>query len=396
MSLWIYQQISYPTGNEKGIHTIHLGGVRLILTLHGRKGLLVTARIALHDARFKQYQHAVIGTVLTTLHAGSVLLIFYPNFNLSLEDPNLPTTLKVQIQLQGAEQTSTSKIATLHHQISNLPIYGFSSEEYPVYPDKVNGHFLWDVPEAHMCNPDYPCLDDTDDDEDFEIMRRRGRRKKKPSTPKTPCRPYSSEPPDDPESDQPLPIYKKAFRQLQRESSFKLVPAQPKIKSCLMVSSSSQSYQESFPPLERHIDLQTNVVFQPYVQSPITTSGAPEAPKQYEAVLNYSSEQTSLDSKSQYAYISGLLMATKTEDPSTYTPVVGTLIAEESSDDNDNVQGSQTEPTPSIPPVSEKSSKPSSSPWFTFDDIPRHKWQARHQEFAAWIDVQMTSPNAQS
>ena len=25
-----------------------------------------------------------------------------------------------------------------------------------------------------------------------------------------------------------------------------------------------------------------------------------------------------------------------------------------------------------------------------------HKWQARHQEFTAWIDVQMTSPNAQS
>ncbi|WP_330950029.1 hypothetical protein, partial [Streptococcus anginosus] len=42
---------------------------------------------------------------------------FYPNFNLSLEDPNLPTTLKVHIQLQGAEQTATSKIATLHHQI---------------------------------------------------------------------------------------------------------------------------------------------------------------------------------------------------------------------------------------------------------------------------------------
>ena len=36
---------------------------------------------------------------------------------MSLADPNLPTTLKVQIQLQGAEQISTSKIATLHHQI---------------------------------------------------------------------------------------------------------------------------------------------------------------------------------------------------------------------------------------------------------------------------------------
>ena len=50
---------------------------------------------------------------------------------------------------------------------------------------------------------------------------------------------------------------------------------------------SSQSYQESFPPLERHTDPQTKVVSQPYVQSPITTSGAPEALKQYEAVLNW-------------------------------------------------------------------------------------------------------------
>ena len=87
---------------REGSTHLHLGGVKLILTLHGRKGLPVTARIALLDTRFKQYQHAVIGTILTSLHAGSVLLTFYPNFNMSLEDPNLSTTLKVQIQLQGA------------------------------------------------------------------------------------------------------------------------------------------------------------------------------------------------------------------------------------------------------------------------------------------------------
>ena len=84
-------------------------------------------------------------------------------------------------------------------------------------------------------------------------------------------------------------------------------------------------------------------------------------------------------------------MATKTKDPSTSTSIV-----DESSDDNNDDQGSQTEPVPPIPPVSENSSKPSSSLWFTFDDIPRHKWQARHQEFAAWIDVQMTRPHAQT
>ncbi|KAH9680023.1 hypothetical protein KPL71_026377 [Citrus sinensis] len=102
---------------REGYTHLHLGGIRLILTLHGRKGLPITARLAMLDTRFKQYQDAVIGTVLTTLHAGSVLLTFYPNFNLSLQGPNLPTTLKVQVQIQGAEQISSAKIATLHHQL---------------------------------------------------------------------------------------------------------------------------------------------------------------------------------------------------------------------------------------------------------------------------------------
>ena len=47
------------------------------------------------------------------------------------------------------------------------------------------------------------------------------------------------------------------------------------------------------------------------------------------------------------------------------------------------------------PPVHEHPTKPSSASWFTFDDIPRHKWSARLQEFTAWIDLQCTKPNAQ-
>ncbi|KAH9658047.1 hypothetical protein KPL70_023335 [Citrus sinensis] len=611
---------------REGYTHLHLGGVRLILTLHGRKGLPVTARIALLNTRFKEYQHVVVGTVLTTLHAGSVLLTFYPNFNLSLEDPNLPTTLKVQIQLQGAEQTPTSKIATLHHQIKQdllklmplewltnyehfhqnsepvqttkatfdrrpngqvklsfqtpdtepvsnspqlsytvmitavqtgqekkLPIHGFSSEGYPVYPDKVNGHFLWDVPKAHMCNPDCPCLDDTDIDEELEIMRRKKKKKKKSSYPPSSCKSFPPHPPPDPKP-----------------------PVHP-IRSCLMFS--SHSYEESFPPLEKQTDTQTRVTSKPFIQSPITASGQPEEPKQYEAVLNwqtknanaqnhtlqqlgkkidrvatqvsqtetkvdsishrldqmylhlqdriseldadlrrminnhiwgpkfnkkeaeirklkaelsridaektrpslftqsqptlvfppffdtyspfytpsrpqqpvynqffgfshlqptpqpsspkkarskplkkdkgpmdqyhyhtvqtqssdssdssepethnscsyssYDSSNASTDSESEYADITGILMATETADPSasTSTPIV---------DDNPSDQASQTEPIP--PPVHEHSTKPSSASWFTFDDIPRHKWAARLQEFVAWIDLQGTKPNAQ-
>ena len=105
------------TWKREGYTHLHLEGIRLILTLHGRKGLPATARLALLDTRFKEYQHVVIGTVLTTLYTRSALLPFYPNCNLSLQDPNLPTTLKVQIQLQGAEQIVSSKMATLHHQL---------------------------------------------------------------------------------------------------------------------------------------------------------------------------------------------------------------------------------------------------------------------------------------
>ncbi|KAK9192852.1 hypothetical protein WN944_003545 [Citrus x changshan-huyou] len=58
-----------------------------------------------------------------------------------------------------------------------------NDEGYPVYPDKINGHFLWDVLEAHMCNPDCPCLDDTDVDDELKIIRRKKKKKKKPSYP---------------------------------------------------------------------------------------------------------------------------------------------------------------------------------------------------------------------
>ena len=155
-----------------------------------------------------------------------------------------------------------------------------------------------------MCNPYCPCLDDPyDDDEDFEIMRRR-KRQKKSSHPKTPCKTYSVEPPDDPASSQPLPIYKKALRWIEKEDKKAIqqesIPSSPKLRSCLMFSCSSQSYQESFPPLEKQTDPQTKVISQPFVQSPITSSGQPEPPKQYEAILNWQTQNANAQNQALY------------------------------------------------------------------------------------------------
>ncbi|KAL2327566.1 hypothetical protein Fmac_020993 [Flemingia macrophylla] len=75
------------------------------------------ARVSLIDSTFRNYEQAVIGTVLTTLNAGSVVLTIFPNFNVQLRDPTLSKRFKVQVQIVGAEQDPEAIAATLHHQL---------------------------------------------------------------------------------------------------------------------------------------------------------------------------------------------------------------------------------------------------------------------------------------
>ncbi|RDX88691.1 hypothetical protein CR513_29685, partial [Mucuna pruriens] len=100
-----------------GYTHLHYGAIRLILTLHGRRGLPVSARVSLLDTSYLHYENAVIGTVLTTLHAGSVVLTIFPNYNISLRDPTITHRLKVQVQITGVDQVAEALSATLHHQI---------------------------------------------------------------------------------------------------------------------------------------------------------------------------------------------------------------------------------------------------------------------------------------
>ena len=399
----------------------HLGGVRLILTLHGRKGLPVTARIALLDTRFKQYEQATIGTVLTTLHAGSVVLTVYPNFNLSLDDPNLSTFLKIQVQIQGAEQVSSAKIATVHHQLvyrlqnhslilptppdlssdtlmilaespdiptiiqiprqipradllkimplewitnyehfhqnttpvqtsepmyekrpdgsvrlqfkpppsapaepprlsftcsmvqpvdiipevlpsgKTLPIMSFTSQGTPVYPDKIDGHFLWDVPGSGRCDPGCPCNDDEDD---------YSSRPKRKNIIYPAYKLYLPEDDDDePDYPPPLPLYDKGLQWIQKHqprsckpvrSSAGLLPTPPMV-SCMMFSSASASasdYSSEYPPLEKLSDQKHQVWSKPFVNSPISSSGHLEEPKPFEAVLNWQTQNARVQNAS--------------------------------------------------------------------------------------------------
>ncbi|KAI9127750.1 hypothetical protein K1719_000743 [Acacia pycnantha] len=43
------------------------------------------------------------------------------------------------------------------------------------------------------------------------------------------------------------------------------------------------------------------------------------------------------------------------------------------------------------PPRQDNNYKPTSGPWFTFDDLPYEKWRSRLHEFSVWIDLQITA-----
>ena len=96
---------------------------------------------------------------------------------------------------------------------------------------------------------------------------------------------------------------------------------------------------------------------------------------------------SSSDSESEYADVSKLLMAQPIDEPSSSSPPPETSIVDESAADTE-----LTAPAPDPTP------RPTTSPWFTFDDIPKLKWAYRFQEFSARIDVQMIRPgtNTQS
>ena len=208
---------------------------------------------------------------------GMVRMIFRPPPTAPEEPPRLSFTYSAMVT---AVQTAQEK----------LPITGFTSKGYPVYPAKLNGHFLWDSPGSGNCDPDCPCWDDWEED-DVGLQRKRKPKKK---IPKTPCSHNQPKPPHNPPPPpSPLPIYQKELRWIAKNCKTEVLPhiqnSKPPIQpmACMMFSSTSQDYSSNFPTLETYTDPQRKVITKPFIPSAITPTGHLEDPKPFEAVLNW-------------------------------------------------------------------------------------------------------------
>ncbi|QHN91717.1 polyprotein [Arachis hypogaea] len=275
-------------------HLQQCGAVRLILTLHERRSLLITAKVALLDTTFKEYQHALIGALVTTLSNGSVILTIAPNFTMRLSDPTISQRLKIQIQLVGVIQDSNVEQATLHHQVLyrvqdhaldlNLPNTtgkrpGMSKQTLLRGPSfrRINMISLVQVQTTHDQHDPPVDIDDKD-------YARRQRNKKKKKLLQAPCSFKRPEPPDDAES--ALMPRKKPMLRKTKLSQKGSVDYHYQSVDTIPCIATLRSYEEEFPPLVTQTD-EKKITRRPYVIPQGIAPHGYQATTPQEEVLNW-------------------------------------------------------------------------------------------------------------
>ncbi|XLU18209.1 hypothetical protein S245_054275, partial [Arachis hypogaea] len=321
ITLEIPQELIQNYQNQGYTH-MHLGAVRLILTLHGRRSLPVTAKVALLDTTFKEYQHALIGALVTTLSNGSVILTIAPNFTMRLSDPTISQRLKIQIQLVGVIQDSNAEQATLHHQVLyrvqdhaldlNLP--NTTGEALFMFTDSAGGPAIVNIPrmitteelasiiplewitdyekafpkeqvDVHTTAP--PTITHNSDGTVTTVFQKPGMTKQS-SLRRSSFRRINMispvQPPDDAESAPMLRKKPMIKRTKLSRKSFTDYPFQP--DDTIPCIATLRSYEEEFPPLVIQTD-EKKITRRPYVIPQGITPHGHQATTPQEEVLNW-------------------------------------------------------------------------------------------------------------
>ncbi|KAK2637541.1 hypothetical protein Ddye_032333 [Dipteronia dyeriana] len=163
-----------------------------------------------------------------------------------------------------------------------IPIHRFEPDGTPVYTDKINGHFIWDV-DPERCDADCEC-----------------KACYKPV--KSPCKSIRSRrDPKDPHSPWiPLSIYGRDLQILKDEGLLLDEPTEQKLPPtpapipCFMAS----NYDKDFPPLESSSKSERNLFSRPFIQSTeVLPDGSLKHPSQAEQVLNWHTRNATIQNR---------------------------------------------------------------------------------------------------
>ena len=142
-------------------------------------------------------------------------------------------TVKTIIKRPDEEQPSGGNPFVFHTMMitlgaaeKKLPIHAIEPNGQIIYSNKIDGHFLWDVPGSGMCEPDYDCYSWFYPMPENDLWRRActGACKRRPATScKAPLKPQKKFDPDNGpwvgirKKKEPLPIYEEALKILWQE-----------------------------------------------------------------------------------------------------------------------------------------------------------------------------------
>ncbi|KAK2642110.1 hypothetical protein Ddye_023873, partial [Dipteronia dyeriana] len=184
---------------KEGYPQLHIGAIRIVLTLHGRKGLPITTRITLLNTIYKEHTGDTVfikaereDEVPTIIQIPKQLpreklteimpLKWITNYEKAFQNTThvVSSDTKFTKLSDGSMQTTYEPISTSTNEVSTsaptpsaplifqvlmirpvtsekeIPIHCFEADGTPVYTDKINGHFIWDV-DPKMCEADCEC-----------------------------------------------------------------------------------------------------------------------------------------------------------------------------------------------------------------------------------------------
>ncbi|KAK2648286.1 hypothetical protein Ddye_015775 [Dipteronia dyeriana] len=214
-----------------------------------------------------------------------------------LSDGSIQTTYE-PISTSASDASTSAppifQVLMIRHVTSKeeISIHSFEVDGSPIYTDKINNHFIWDV-DLEMCDADCECKACS------KVMRSSckpghpHRKSDDPNSPKIGLRPVKNK---------SLHIYDRALQILRSEGLLPeepeepdklLPPLQPTIP-CFMAS----SYDKDFPHLEQSSNSERNMFSRPFVQTTeILLDRSLKQPSQAEQVLNWHSRNARVQNR---------------------------------------------------------------------------------------------------
>ncbi|KAJ9177061.1 hypothetical protein P3X46_012314 [Hevea brasiliensis] len=144
--------------HQKTYQFLHIGMIQVALKPATRLGLNTSALVCVRDKRHKDFNDSLLGIIESSLCDGPIYFSCYPNFTISIEDPNIMQALSLDIQTQGYNMLPGSKniilIYRIHYKAMNTVVPNLREDTTRlITPKGTTTFFVTDLQKGNLVVP---------------------------------------------------------------------------------------------------------------------------------------------------------------------------------------------------------------------------------------------------